>query len=251
KSTGEMATGWEEVSGKWYYLKSTGEMATGWEKVSGKWYYLKSTGEMATGWEKVSGKWYYLKSTGEMATGWEEVSGYWYFLDRTNGDMKTGIFYADGKKYQADSSGRYLRVEESKTPAPGNQTPTITFGDITWDLVRTRTQAELDNLEVGLGVSTNIEGKVHGDGRVIMGGNHVGTWVGTFHDGINSIKIKDTRGETRTYVLIDQKINRPVDEIYDIGWDIVKKGGDLVIIITCMPDSYDGQREALWVYKMQ
>ncbi|MFM1602307.1 Ltp family lipoprotein, partial [Helcococcus ovis] len=65
------------------------------------------------GWEEVSGKWYYLKSTGEMATGWEEVSGYWYFLDRTNGDMKTGIFYADGKKYQADSSGRYLRLVKS------------------------------------------------------------------------------------------------------------------------------------------
>nr|WP_280633972.1 Ltp family lipoprotein [Helcococcus ovis] len=27
--------------------------------------------------------------------------------------MKTGIFYADGKKYQADSSGRYLRLVKS------------------------------------------------------------------------------------------------------------------------------------------
>ena len=42
-----MATGWQLVCGKWYYLNSSGAMQTGWVQVSGKWYYLYADGSMA------------------------------------------------------------------------------------------------------------------------------------------------------------------------------------------------------------
>ncbi|WP_294405189.1 hypothetical protein [uncultured Clostridium sp.] len=42
-----MATGWQIVSGKWYYLKENGQMTTGWQDVNGSWYYMNSDGSMA------------------------------------------------------------------------------------------------------------------------------------------------------------------------------------------------------------
>ena len=45
-ANGSMATGWVNVSGKWYFLNSAGDMATGWVLSNGKWYYLDSDGHM-------------------------------------------------------------------------------------------------------------------------------------------------------------------------------------------------------------
>lgn len=45
---GRMATGWkfDEGDGNWYYLDSvSGEMALGWKQIGGKWYYFSPTGE--------------------------------------------------------------------------------------------------------------------------------------------------------------------------------------------------------------
>ena len=44
---GNMATGWLNYNGKWYYLGTDGAMKTGWQLVNGKYYYLKSDGTMA------------------------------------------------------------------------------------------------------------------------------------------------------------------------------------------------------------
>lgn len=104
KSNGAMATGWVKDKGTWYYLKSSGAMATGWIKDGGKWYYLKSNGAMATGWLKDKGKWYYLESSGAMATGWKKVDGKWYYLT-SSGAMATGWLKDKGKTYYLQSSG--------------------------------------------------------------------------------------------------------------------------------------------------
>lgn len=123
-SAGWMMTGWQKISGKWYYYggKSDGAKKIGWQKVSGKWYYmdpatavmqtgkldlrtynsstrtmegniylLSSSGAMKTGWVKESGKWYYYQSSGAMAMGTIFNTGNkWYLVDH-NGVMQTGI----------------------------------------------------------------------------------------------------------------------------------------------------------------
>ena len=58
----------EQVTGKYYYLKFNGYMTTDWRFINGEWYYFNEQGEMQTGWiQGKSGEWYYLNPTGEMA----------------------------------------------------------------------------------------------------------------------------------------------------------------------------------------
>ena len=76
-----MATGWQKISGKWYYFKG-GVMQNGWKKLSGKWYFFKE-GAMKTGWLKSGGKWYYFNSDGSMATGSKAISGKTYQFDNS------------------------------------------------------------------------------------------------------------------------------------------------------------------------
>lgn len=100
---GVKKTGWVS-DGSWYYLGADGSMQTGWKLISGKWYYLNSAGSMQTGWLNQGGKWYYLHSDGAMATGWRKVDGVWYYLN-TSGAMVTGWFQAGSKWYYTYSSG--------------------------------------------------------------------------------------------------------------------------------------------------
>ena len=39
-----MLTGWQKISGKWYYMNENGAMQTGWQKIGGKWYYMNGSG---------------------------------------------------------------------------------------------------------------------------------------------------------------------------------------------------------------
>lgn len=103
-TNGVKQTGWQKISSKWYYLNSNGEMQIGWCKVSGKWYYLDGSGVMQNGWQKIGGKWYYLDGSGVMQTGWQKISGKWYYLDR-GGVMQTGWRKVGGKWYYLDGSG--------------------------------------------------------------------------------------------------------------------------------------------------
>ena len=108
-TTGAMATGWKKVGGAWYYLKDWGGMAQGWARVGGKWYYLEpGSGAMATGWKRVGGKWYYLEGSGSMAEGWKKLGGKWYYLRPGSGAMQTGWYMVGDAWYYSGGSGAML-----------------------------------------------------------------------------------------------------------------------------------------------
>ena len=61
-----MYTGWllDNSDGYWYYLDPyTGAMATGWKEISGKWYYFHLGSVNETGWiqDSMIGAWNYTK----------------------------------------------------------------------------------------------------------------------------------------------------------------------------------------------
>ena len=71
-----LATGWRNVGGAWYFYRSDGTMIAGeWELIDGGWYYFNSNGKVKTGWLNWNGDWYYLEpGTGKMLTGFQQIS---------------------------------------------------------------------------------------------------------------------------------------------------------------------------------
>ena len=129
--TPTVRSGWQKISGKWYYYKDgaplkwrqkigskyyyfngSGVMQTGWIK-GGCWMYAASDGALKTGWQKIGGVWYWFKSDGSMVTGWQKISGKWYFFN-SSGSMKTGWLKSGGKWYYFNSSGVMLANTSAK-----------------------------------------------------------------------------------------------------------------------------------------
>ena len=104
-SDGKMQTGWINDGGKWYFTESSGKMVTGWKQL-GKWYFFDNSGAMKTGWIKSGSKWYFTESSGKMVTGWKQL-GKWYFFDNS-GAMKTGWIKSGSKWYFTESSGKMV-----------------------------------------------------------------------------------------------------------------------------------------------
>ena len=102
---GNDTTGWQNVTGTWYFMNGAGIMQTGWVLSNGKWYYMNSNGSMATGWINVSGKWYFLNANGDMATGWVLSNGKWYYLDN-DGHMLSNTTVGS---YRLDASGAWVQ----------------------------------------------------------------------------------------------------------------------------------------------
>ncbi|MFJ8120011.1 hypothetical protein ACIQ48_30085, partial [Bacillus mycoides] len=147
---GEMASGFKQIDGKWYYFDPNNDyrMASSWQQIDGKWYYLSKKGdglsslvegEMATGWQQINGKWYYLSKKGdglsslvegEMATGWQQINGKWYYLSKkgdglsslVEGEMATGFQRIDGKIYYLSKKGDGLSSLTEGEMATGFQT---------------------------------------------------------------------------------------------------------------------------------
>ena len=91
----------------WFRITSDGET---------NWFYTNSKGELAKGWQKISGKWYYFypEKYGSsieycsMVTGWLYCDSGEYYLDK-DGAMVTGTVVIDGITCKFDSSGRCIR----------------------------------------------------------------------------------------------------------------------------------------------
>ena len=123
-------TGWKQVkytytySGKtytytdWFYFKNS-KIVTGWEKISGKWYYFQFNGSMLSGTvaQGNDGKVYFLNNDGSMrtATGWvsevyEEGATDWYYINNSSGECAKGWKLINGKKYYFDQEWAYMRT---------------------------------------------------------------------------------------------------------------------------------------------
>lgn len=123
---GYVKTGWQEISGRTYYLKKTGEpgikgaMLLGWQNVNGKTYYFKRSGAkagvMLTGLQSIGGRKFYFAPAGgdgekgRMVTGWQEVNGRTYYLKKTGekgvkGKALIGWQSIGGKPYYFLKSG--------------------------------------------------------------------------------------------------------------------------------------------------
>ena len=75
-------------------------------------FKIEETGEDATYWHYIGGKWYlfslgpeYGKPTGAMYRGWVYDWSNWYFLDRTSGQLVTGWVQDSGQTYYCSTEG--------------------------------------------------------------------------------------------------------------------------------------------------
>ena len=93
-----MAKGWKQASGNWYYFNDYGAAVVKiWLKSGNKWYFMQADGTMATNkWVQWYNKWYYVGSDGAMyANRWIKSSGKWYYLG-SDGVMYTNRYTPDG-----------------------------------------------------------------------------------------------------------------------------------------------------------
>ncbi|EFO53839.1 choline binding protein E [Streptococcus infantis SK1302] len=113
-SDGQMAIGWQEIDGSYYFFNGKGQKQTSrWlhlknngVNLEGNWYYLNDDGKMQTGgWFYHDNAWYYIQSDGarrydQLA----EIGGQKYLFDK-DGKMLTGLQVFNGKKMFFASSG--------------------------------------------------------------------------------------------------------------------------------------------------
>ena len=109
---------------QYYYLdENSGKMATGWKQLSGKWYFLQDTGIMATGWLDQNGTKYFLNNDGSMVTGWHTEGDKKYFLTDSGAGGRMAavrrymVLLQPGRRYGArlDQSGWKLVLSEIRT----------------------------------------------------------------------------------------------------------------------------------------
>ena len=133
-------TGWQQLSGKWYYFDpATGKSLRWGQKVKGSdgeehFFYFDGASVMQEGWVTWNAdgrKSYFSYGSGRAKTGWQQLGGKWYYFDPATGkslrwrqNINGNFFYfnersemvegwvtwnADGRKsYFASGSGRAL-----------------------------------------------------------------------------------------------------------------------------------------------
>lgn len=117
KEKGYMQTAWFYDNGNWYYFYGNGQMATGFINLNGAYYYLdesssSSIGIMKSGWQKINGYWYYFNKSsddgvyGMMKKGWQYIDGNWYYFYYGDGKMAANT-WIDG--YYVNSSGAWVK----------------------------------------------------------------------------------------------------------------------------------------------
>ena len=131
--SGHALTGWQKLSGKWYYFRPESGKSVRWsQKIGGHWYYFNGASQMHTGWltwgnDKTKS---YFDGSGHALTGWQKLGGKWYYFNPSNGrslrwgqkiggsfyyfnsasQMHTGwlTWSADKKRSYFDASGKAL-----------------------------------------------------------------------------------------------------------------------------------------------
>ena len=110
--SGDLATGWKKISGKWYYFGipdtkyEVYSQANVWKSIGGSWYYFDEDSAMAYSewregyWLNADGTWTY-KYKGS----WHKDSKGWWFGDESGWYAKNTSQWIDGKKYNFNSAG--------------------------------------------------------------------------------------------------------------------------------------------------
>ncbi|GHU62645.1 hypothetical protein FACS189418_4410 [Clostridia bacterium] len=120
---GEAVTGWNFISGKWYYMQKSGEKTTGWIE-DGSSYYLNTDGTMKTGWHNENNQVYYLRNSGAAAKGWLLINSTWYYFTE-QGHRYSGWVLDQGKWYFLDQDGKML-VSNFVQEFPNQVTQSVT-----------------------------------------------------------------------------------------------------------------------------
>ena len=110
--SGAMLTGWQLISGTWYYMDESGVMTTGWQQVGGTWYYMDGSGAMQTGWKLLGNHWYYMNGSGAMLTGFQAIGNEKFYFN-ASGEMQTGWQFIDNVWYYFNTSGYLLKGEQT------------------------------------------------------------------------------------------------------------------------------------------
>ncbi|MBR3403002.1 MAG: hypothetical protein IKG67_12285, partial [Parasporobacterium sp.] len=139
--SGHMQTGWFRKDGdsSWYHAKTNGVLSSGWEKISGYWYYFEASvgrmfcdqgvytedgyyrvdadGHMLTGWYDSGMNWFYYLSSGKAADGITRIgSSTYYFLSDGSLQYNTTVI-KNNVLYKIDENGK---VTSSKKAADIN-----------------------------------------------------------------------------------------------------------------------------------
>jgi len=102
---GPVKTGWNEISGSWYYFDGTNAYQSGVYEINGAKYYFDYLFEMRS--DCVFDNYIFGSSGAAVKSGWAQVGAYWYYVDSATGRCVYGRFMQiGGKKYKFDYSGR-------------------------------------------------------------------------------------------------------------------------------------------------
>jgi len=93
----------KNYDGNWSYIEGY-NFATGWKQISSKWYFFDSLGQMRTGWISSNGEWYYADLSGEMQTGVIQIEGKIHLFAQS-GEMQKGSCIVNSKLYYFDDNG--------------------------------------------------------------------------------------------------------------------------------------------------
>lgn len=101
--------GWEQRGYDWYYYVN-GRRVTGWQQISGIWYYMDPNGRMQTGWRYEPEATYFLRDWGgRMVNGWYCIGGNWYYFNAQGAKVTNSWIYGlDKKWYYVGENGAML-----------------------------------------------------------------------------------------------------------------------------------------------
>ncbi|MBQ3393360.1 MAG: N-acetylmuramoyl-L-alanine amidase [Lachnospiraceae bacterium] len=108
---GVVQTGWQKISGKWYYFRPAwnGAAAKGLCRIDGKGYLFGADYAMRTNaWMNTNGHRYHSDEWGVVQTGWRKIADCLYYFGKS-GAMYTGKKTIDGKVFRFRADGVFMR----------------------------------------------------------------------------------------------------------------------------------------------
>jgi len=104
---GPVKTGWNEISGTWYYFNGSEVYQNGVYEINGEKYGFSYDYSMYTDYAEYD---YVFGSNGKaVKSGWAQIGAFWYYVDSATGRMVTNrIMQIGGKKYLFGQDGTML-----------------------------------------------------------------------------------------------------------------------------------------------